>query len=85
MQRCTCACLSLRTVSLLILYIHHITMYACTHCDAVYPGVLDFYRELDLGDIVSSGGPEAWPPGRMGNLVFLSARPHVYKDMRSVW
>jgi hypothetical protein len=60
-------------------------MYACTHCDAVYPGVLDFYRELDLGDIVSSGGPEAWPPGRMGNLVFLSARPHVYKDMRSVW
>lgn len=43
----------------------------------VYPGVLDFYRELDLG----VSGPEAWPEGRMGNLIFLSARPHVYKDV----
>jgi hypothetical protein len=43
----------------------------------VYPGVLAFYRELDLGTI----GPEDWPEQRVGNLVFLSARPHVYKDM----
>lgn len=43
----------------------------------VYPGVLAFYRELDLG----ADGPEEWPDGRVGNLVFLSARPHVYKDM----
>jgi len=43
----------------------------------VYPGVLAFYRELDLG----TEGPEEWPEGRVGNLVFLSARPHVYKDM----
>ncbi|CAM9851686.1 unnamed protein product, partial [Chrysoparadoxa australica] len=44
---------------------------------ALYPGVLDFYRELDLG----IEGPEEWPEGRVGNLVFLSARPHVYKDI----
>lgn len=43
----------------------------------VYPGVLAFYRELDLG----TSGPEEWPESRVGNLVFLSARPHVYKDM----
>jgi hypothetical protein len=43
----------------------------------VYPGVLAFYRELDLG----TQGPEEWPENRVGNLVFLSARPHVYKDM----
>jgi hypothetical protein len=43
----------------------------------VYPGVLAFYRELDLGTI----GAEDWPEQRVGNLVFLSARPHVYKDM----
>jgi hypothetical protein len=43
----------------------------------VYPGVLGFYRELDLG----TSGPEEWPENRVGNLVFLSARPHVYKDM----
>eukprot|EP00934_Nitzschia_sp_Nitz4_P007620 Nitzschia sp. Nitz4//scaffold102_size76354//28389//32188//NITZ4_005631-RA/size76354-snap-gene-0.136-mRNA-1//-1//CDS//3329532246//7610//frame0 len=43
----------------------------------VYPGVLAFYRELDLG----TTGPEEWPDNRVGNLVFLSARPHVYKDM----
>lgn len=43
----------------------------------VYPGVLAFYRELDLGIT----GPEEWPENRVGNLVFLSARPHVYKDM----
>jgi hypothetical protein len=43
----------------------------------VYPGVLAFYRELDLGVI----GPEEWPDDRVGNLVFLSARPHLYRDM----
>lgn len=43
----------------------------------VYPGVLAFYRELDLG----ISGPDDWPENRVGNLVFLSARPHVYKDM----
>ncbi|CAM9626117.1 unnamed protein product, partial [Phaeothamnion confervicola] len=44
---------------------------------SVYPGVLDFYRELDLG----TEGPDEWAEGRVGNLVFLSARPHVYKDV----
>lgn len=43
----------------------------------VYPGVLSFYREMDLG----TKGPEEWPDNKVGNLVFLSARPHVYKDM----
>lgn len=43
----------------------------------VYPGVLGFYRELDLG----INGPEEWPENTVGNLVFLSARPHVYKDV----
>jgi len=43
----------------------------------VYPGVLAFYEELDKG----TQGPDEWGPERMGNLVFLSARPHVYKDM----
>jgi len=43
----------------------------------VYPGVLAFYRELDLG----TQGPSEWPENRVGNLVFLSARPHVYKDV----
>merc|ERR1712038_771609 len=43
----------------------------------VYPGVLGFYRELDLG----TEGPKEWPRHTVGNLVFLSARPHVYKDM----
>nr|CCA19792.1 conserved hypothetical protein [Albugo laibachii Nc14] len=43
----------------------------------VYPGVLSFYRELDIG----TTGPDEWDENRVGNLVFLSARPHVYKDM----
>jgi len=43
----------------------------------VYPGVLALYRELDLG----TSGPDDWPENRVGNLVFLSARPHLYKDM----
>ena len=42
----------------------------------VYPGVLAFYRELDLG----TSGSGVWDDTKVGNLVFLSARPHVYKD-----
>lgn len=44
---------------------------------AIYPGVLAFYRELDLGVT----GSDVWESSRTGNLVFLSARPHVYKDV----
>jgi hypothetical protein len=44
----------------------------------VYPGVLAFYRELDIG---VAGPDESWAKDRVGNLVFLSARPHVYKDV----
>lgn len=45
---------------------------------AIYPGVLSFYRELDLG----VKGETEWDKSRdNGNLVFLSARPHVYKDI----
>jgi hypothetical protein len=43
----------------------------------LYPGVLAFYRELDLG----VNGKEQWDSSLVGNLVFLSARPHVYKDV----
>jgi len=43
----------------------------------IYPGVLAFYRELDLG----VNGKEQWDSSLVGNLVFLSARPHVYKDV----
>ena len=43
----------------------------------VYPGVMGFYRELDLG----MNGPLEWPRNTVGNLVFLSARPHLYKDV----
>jgi hypothetical protein len=43
----------------------------------LYPGVTSFYRELDLGASSASG---EWEEGRQGNLAFLSARPHVYKD-----
>lgn len=43
----------------------------------VYPGVLGFYRELDIG----TRGPEEWKENGVGNLVFLSARPHLYKDI----
>eukprot|EP00520_Triparma_pacifica_P007006 CAMPEP_0118651948 /NCGR_PEP_ID=MMETSP0785-20121206/11055_1 /TAXON_ID=91992 /ORGANISM="Bolidomonas pacifica, Strain CCMP 1866" /LENGTH=475 /DNA_ID=CAMNT_0006544429 /DNA_START=267 /DNA_END=1691 /DNA_ORIENTATION=+ len=43
----------------------------------LYPGCLGFYRELDLGP----KGKEEWPEGSVGNLVFLSARPHMYKDV----
>lgn len=46
---------------------------------AIYPGVLAFYRELDLGSQGSES--EEWESGRVGNLVFVSARPHVYEDV----
>ena len=39
--------------------------------------MLSFYRELDLG----TSGADEWETGRIGNLAFLSARPHVYKDV----
>lgn len=42
----------------------------------VYPGVIGLYRELDLGIF----GPDECR-SNTGNLVFLSARPHLYKDM----
>ncbi|KAL9191023.1 hypothetical protein ACHAXT_000729 [Thalassiosira profunda] len=41
----------------------------------VYPGVIALYRELDL----PLTSPEECPRNT-GNLVFLSARPHLYKD-----
>lgn len=43
----------------------------------LYPGVLSFYCELDLGHT----SKDPWVEGSIGNLAFLSARPHVYKDM----
>lgn len=42
----------------------------------VYPGVIGLYRELDLG----THGADEYRPNT-GNLVFLSARPHLYKDI----
>jgi hypothetical protein len=45
---------------------------------AIYPGVMAFYRELDLGTV---GGDEWDKNARAGNLAFLSARPHVYKSV----
>lgn len=72
----------------------------------LYPGVLGFLRELDLGTTKSSPttiAPAAsaqvsyykhnkladltnkvnyvWEENRLSNLVFLSARPHVYSDI----
>ncbi|KAH8063221.1 hypothetical protein JL722_2384 [Aureococcus anophagefferens] len=53
---------------------------------AVYPGVLAFFRELDLGAAGERDGEQltfapSAPSGRLGNLVFLSARPHVFGDL----
>jgi len=45
---------------------------------SVYPGVLEFYKELDIGHGEGCDSGE-WAGG-VGNLAFLSARPHVYKD-----
>ena len=54
----------------------------------VYPGVGAFYRELDLGgsgDLKSELQIRGWYEDAgdllLGNLVFLSARPHIYKDV----
>ena len=54
----------------------------------VYPGVGAFYRELDLsgsGDLNSPLQVRGWYEDSadllLGNLVFLSARPHIYKDV----
>jgi hypothetical protein len=41
---------------------------------SIYPGIIAFYRELDIG----TTGSKIW---QKGNLVFLSARPHLYKDV----
>jgi hypothetical protein len=46
----------------------------------LYPGVLSVYRELDVG----GRGPESnkgLSLHKPGNLTFLSARPHVYRDV----
>jgi len=54
---------------------------------AVYPGVLALYRELDLGmnGVDGDDAQRTFTPGsptsRLGNLVFLSARPHVFSDV----
>jgi hypothetical protein len=48
---------------------------------AFYPGVTQFYKELDLGTQGAEAERGEWPPNRFGDLVFLSARPHVYKDL----
>lgn len=45
----------------------------------LYPGVLQFYKELEIGKGPGHDTGE-FPEGEAGNLVFLSARPHVYKD-----
>ena len=51
----------------------------------LYPGVLCFYKELDLGAhpkaSKGSDGYGSWPKNQTGNLAFLSARPHLYKDI----
>lgn len=51
----------------------------------LYPGVLRFYLELDLGvngpDVSSCSMLSPQEDRMMGNLAFLSARPHVYKDV----
>lgn len=44
---------------------------------SIYPGVLAFYRELNLG----TSGEDAAEKLRHGDLAFISARPHVYKDV----
>ena len=52
-----------------------------------YPGVGTFYREIDLcgsGDVVSALPARGWTGdfgNMLGNLIFVSARPHLYKDL----
>ena len=48
--------------------------------------ILKFCRELDLGVSGERDGEQltftpSAPSGRLGNLVFLSARPHVFGDL----
>mmetsp|Transcript_42569 Transcript_42569/g.68548 ORF Transcript_42569/g.68548 Transcript_42569/m.68548 type:complete len:1271 (+) Transcript_42569:434-4246(+) len=45
-----------------------------------YPGVTALYKELNLGATGLDAKRGYWDPNRGGDLVFLSARPHVYKD-----
>jgi hypothetical protein len=40
-----------------------------------------FHHNEDHTAIVGVVGHDAWDDSRVGNLVFLSARPHVYKDL----
>ena len=52
-----------------------------------YPGVGTFYREIDLcgsGDVISALPAKGWAAdfgNMLGNLIFVSARPHLYKDL----
>ncbi|GBG24604.1 Hypothetical Protein FCC1311_008232 [Hondaea fermentalgiana] len=46
-----------------------------------YPAVTSLYRELNIGSRGTLADAGVWPPKRSGDLVFLSARPHVYKDV----
>ena len=63
-------------------FLHHYLVVLLSSCPPsrfrlVAAGVLAFYRELDLGVT----GDDCWDDakGPQGNLVFLSARPHLYK------
>eukprot|EP00658_Telonema_sp_P-2_P016120 TRINITY_DN16245_c0_g1_i6.p1 TRINITY_DN16245_c0_g1~~TRINITY_DN16245_c0_g1_i6.p1 ORF type:complete len:893 (+),score=250.46 TRINITY_DN16245_c0_g1_i6:139-2817(+) len=47
----------------------------------LYPGVLAFLREMDMGPLGGCGKEEAAAAHGLGNVVFLSARPHLYKNM----
>eukprot|EP00656_Telonema_subtile_P020213 TRINITY_DN2136_c0_g1_i1.p1 TRINITY_DN2136_c0_g1~~TRINITY_DN2136_c0_g1_i1.p1 ORF type:complete len:768 (-),score=159.32 TRINITY_DN2136_c0_g1_i1:116-2419(-) len=47
----------------------------------LYPGVLSFLHELDLGPVIGAGREQIAASPNLGNLVFLSARPHLYKNM----
>jgi hypothetical protein len=44
---------------------------------SIYPGCLAFYRELNLG----TSGEDNAERLRHGDMAFISARPHVYKDV----
>jgi len=53
----------------------------------LYPGVTTFYKELDLGPDDENSPTGLWPKNRFGNLVYVSARPHIsgtiYPEMLS--
>jgi hypothetical protein len=46
----------------------------------LYPGVLTFYKEIDIG-LGPYRDTGEWPRAQVGNLAFISARPHLYKDV----